>query len=43
MQAVVSREGYLSKVIRLLKKIDQAISIDPEVFVKSDWPYLWKK
>lgn len=32
-----------SVVIEKLSELDKAISIDPEVFVKSDWPYLWKK
>ncbi|AGK60426.1 hypothetical protein Asulf_00399 [Archaeoglobus sulfaticallidus PM70-1] len=30
-------------IVEKLREVDKAISIDPEVFVKSDWPYLWKK
>ncbi len=33
----------LRLIIGFMKKVDRAISIDPEVFVKSDWPYLWSK
>ncbi|MCD6494345.1 MAG: DUF22 domain-containing protein [Archaeoglobaceae archaeon] len=32
-----------SVIIEKLSELDRAISIDPDVFVKSDWPYLWKK
>jgi|GEM_PF-1084904 hypothetical protein len=32
-----------SVVVEKLKELDDVISIDPEVFVKSDWPYLWAK
>ena len=36
-------QSALRKMVSVLKRIDKAISIDPEVFIKSDWPYLCKK
>jgi hypothetical protein len=30
-------------IVEKLQEFDKAISIDPEVFIKSDWPYLWSK
>jgi hypothetical protein len=43
MSCASESRGYVERIIRILKRIDKAISIDPDVFVKSDWPYLWKK
>ena len=28
-------------LLEKLQEFDRAVSIDPEVFIKSDWPYLW--
>jgi|GEM_PF-3522077 hypothetical protein len=39
----VGRHKTIRGFIKMLRKIDKAISIDPEVFIKSDWPYLWSK
>jgi len=39
----LTNHSTFKMIMRILKKIDNVISIDPEVFIKSDWPYLWKK
>ncbi|RLI84446.1 hypothetical protein DRP07_01120 [Archaeoglobales archaeon] len=32
-----------SVLVEKLQEFDRTVSIDPEVFIKSDWPYLWKR
>jgi hypothetical protein len=40
--ATMIKKGRKEVIAEKLREVDKAISIDPDVFVKSDWPYLWR-
>ncbi len=38
------KAGYATRGLNVLRRIYKAITIEPDVFLKSkDWPFLWSK